>query len=436
MHPSTKVMWKVGTFLTPQHIQQMERYLEGLIQLSARGGSQVGWGLISASFNAASLAQRKLKLESCQAILPPPDSGFIDIPAMDGELEIPFELPRGNDAVEVFLTLPAAPSADRYAEGERKVVDLYSPAVRQIKVADKSLRLSLNRESAPSLSVLKIAEIERDRIDKTKPVLSTSFIPTCAVLSAAPVLLHLNRTLTSRLDGWARELPKLRQQRRSEEFLFHHTLSQQRFVLQHLGDDTADLSHPAELYRELLRLAAGLASFHPNPPAVPRYNHRDLTRCCTELYRQIDILLNSFAPPATDSVIVLAPDQEGPENMMWSGNIAGNQPSPGASILLAIRGEVPIGKLLANLKNSGKIAASSSIWDIVANSASGVGLRHETDLPDRLRLQAGVYFRLETRGALWDAICKSGEISVYIPGNLLDGKTPTLEIIHVQGTAP
>ena len=51
----SRVLWKNGTFLTPQHFQQSDRYLETL----HRPYHGLGWGVLDFQLDTTALAQKR-----------------------------------------------------------------------------------------------------------------------------------------------------------------------------------------------------------------------------------------------------------------------------------------------------------------------------------------------------------------------------------------
>ena len=440
MQPSSRVMWKNGTFLTPQHFQQADRYVDSQLRLLQRAEGPLSWGVLDVRIDPIALTQGRLKLDGCQAFFPPPDGCTIDIPGTDvGPAERSLVIPDGVAAVEVFLTVPTQNAADRSQEREVALADAYNnTSVRKIKVAQKSLGLSLSGEPQKNLSVLKIAEIERD--ERTgKPTLRQSFAPPCLVVSAAPALQQLVRDLIGRMASLARTLPEARRLRQKDEFvMFLHAVTQHVAPLSHLIQEAAPLTHPAYLFEALLRLGAALSAFFDEPVPFPRYDHADPTPGFATLCKQIDTMLG-FTKQPEDQVTVLRPKIEGGDNRIWLGKLPPGKPAANTPVFLALRGDIPAttaAKLIDELVKQGKIAPSSRITDFVAGFATAVPFRYATDLSPRQQAQPGIYYRLQTDDPLWDEICKGGEIAVYIPRSLRGDKLPTLEIIYVGSGVP
>lgn len=437
MQPNNRVIWKNGTFLTPQHFQQADRALAAQLSFLQRADSPLAWGLIKEQLDPIALSQGRLKLDVCQGFLPPPDGMAINVAVEDlAPEERSFSIPDGVASIEVFVTLPAPSSADRFIELEKSVEDLYSAtSVRAIKVATKKLALAVTGEPLKNLSALKIAEIERD--ERTgKPTQRKTFAPPCLVISAAPALQQLVRELLTRMAGLVQKLPRERKLRRSEEYVqFLRAVNEHLAPLAHLIQEAAELTHPAVLFEALLRLGAGLASFFDEPEPFPRYDHANPTRCFTELCRQLDVLLG-FSQQPEDQVFTLSPKIESADNRIWIGKLPPGKPAASVPVFLALRGDLPAAKLISELEHKGKLAPASRITEIVGGFAAAVPFRHEVNLPPRQQAQPGIYYRVQTADPLWDEVCRSGEIALYIPSLLRGDKLPTVEVIYAGVGGP
>jgi len=77
----TQVAWKEGMFMVPQHFQQAERSQEAALNLRLRGMSPLGWGVAHLKFNESAIAQGRIELMQCRAVLS--DGMVIDIPDID-----------------------------------------------------------------------------------------------------------------------------------------------------------------------------------------------------------------------------------------------------------------------------------------------------------------------------------------------------------------
>ena len=99
-----RVIWSEGLFLRPQHLQQMERSLEALVQVRTAGSSAHSWGFSRLQIDEEALKTGRLSISQASGILP--DGTPFAIPE---ESPAPPPLEVGADLKEVLihLALPA-----------------------------------------------------------------------------------------------------------------------------------------------------------------------------------------------------------------------------------------------------------------------------------------------------------------------------------------
>src|ERR1700756_183169 len=101
------VIWTKGTFLTPQHLQAQDRFLEDSLHFRLQELKFCAWGFSELTIDQEKLAAGHLVLSRAAGIFP--DGLLFDIP--DSDLAPPsralgecFE--PGMDNVDVYLTVP------------------------------------------------------------------------------------------------------------------------------------------------------------------------------------------------------------------------------------------------------------------------------------------------------------------------------------------
>ena len=66
----SKVAWKEGLFIKPQHLQQADRYMERTVIARTAHMSPFPWGIAELSFDQGQLRQGRLELEQVSGIMP------------------------------------------------------------------------------------------------------------------------------------------------------------------------------------------------------------------------------------------------------------------------------------------------------------------------------------------------------------------------------
>ena len=65
-----RVLWREGMFLTPQHMQQVDRHRDLLLQKRVACVSAHGWGLGRLQVDREALAGGEVRILECQAVFP------------------------------------------------------------------------------------------------------------------------------------------------------------------------------------------------------------------------------------------------------------------------------------------------------------------------------------------------------------------------------
>lgn len=427
MSQYSKVAWKDGMFLLPQHFQQAERSLEAALRTQIAAPRPIGWGLIELSLNESAIAEGRFEIERCRALLP--DGTAVDIPGSDpAPAPVPLRAGAGERVVEVFICLPArrarmplvTANAERteirFVERPLDVADDENPdQVQTIDVAVKNLRLGIGSAALEGTVALKLAEIERT----PEGVWSwrREYVPPSPLLSTSPLLVRRVQDLLARVVAKVDELTAKREQSGEAlvfdsamliQFWLLHTLNQYLPVLRHLISLPG--VHPAQLYQELLRLGGGLLIFSPGARHdFPAYQHEAIGSCYAQLLNRLYELLGIVVRERY-TVIRLTQNQN-----EWDGRIDETQLLETGEFYLVATGDLPR-KEFERLPGACKIADSQRVESLVLTSNPGLRLeavpRPREPIPVR---KDASYYRIYSEGSLWDEIRKSGQIGLYIP---------------------
>src|ERR1043165_7987065 len=82
MKPLQPVIWTKGTFLSPQHLQLQDRFLENVLQFHLENLSFCPWGFRTLQIGQEALAAGAFSISSASGIMP--DGLLFDIPNSDG----------------------------------------------------------------------------------------------------------------------------------------------------------------------------------------------------------------------------------------------------------------------------------------------------------------------------------------------------------------
>jgi type VI secretion system protein ImpJ len=169
------VLWTKGTFLTPQHFQLQERFLEDSLNFRLQALKFCAWGFSEIVLDQELLTEGQLAVSRASGIFP--DGLLFEIPGSDqpppSKALAEFFDPGVRD-LDIYLTVPDykqkglnVAGLGRTA-GSRYVAEITSArddntgsGERPIQIARKNLRLLAANETREGSSALRIANVER-----------------------------------------------------------------------------------------------------------------------------------------------------------------------------------------------------------------------------------------------------------------------------------
>jgi type VI secretion system protein ImpJ len=449
-----RVVWTKGMFLTPQHFQTQEQFLEDSIQFRFAASQYANWGVTDLSIDAEALENGQFRLLKCIGIMP--DGEAFDIPETDeatASRSIAEHFPPTRDSLDVFLAIPdsrtrarnvtipgarqdnlsSSPPSSRYLAETRMVTDENTgDEEKPVQVARRTFRLLFEDEYRDGFSAVRIAQVIRNAAGI--PILNPKFIAPCLNLASSDYLSNLLRrqieilaTKSSALSAPRRQRGKLTAEFNVSEtasFWLLHTVNSYLPELKHIW--RVRQGHPEAAYIAMLRLAGALSTFslEARPENLPDYDHNDLGRCFTLLDDKIRDLMETVIPSKYVAV-PLAPR----DRFVWSGTVTEDQYFRNSQFFLAVSAKMGIDDLIKKVPQLVKISAQDDIQNRVKNALPGVTLRHAPVPPPAIPMKLdNQYFSLNQGGPLWDAIMLSRQIGVHAPGEIVD---PKMEILIV-----
>ncbi|HEX8601316.1 MAG TPA: type VI secretion system baseplate subunit TssK, partial [Pseudoduganella sp.] len=423
-----KVVWSEGMLLQPQHLQQHDRYLHSVLEARVAGVRAYPWGFSSLVIDEGLLAQGKLALLSCTAVLP--DGTTLVLP-QDDALPVPLEIPDDARDVLVVLALPLrrpgiaetgdgpdAGSFARYRTIEYEAMDsngLDNAALMQ--VGSLRLRLALARDVANACTVLGVVRVVERRPDH-RVVLDAAYCPPCLDFRAAPRLGAFADELVGLLGQRAQALagrlsqPGVGGAAEIADFLMLQLLNRSLPVFTHLAGMTG--LHPEALYAEVARLAGDLATFcRPDKLATgyPVYRHDRLAESFQPLMDDVRAALSQVIDPHAVALkleerqfglrVAVVPD---PELLRT------------ATFVLAVNAQVPPEAVRSGFPAMVKIGSVEKIRDLVNLQLPGIGLRALPVAPRQLPFHAGyTYFELDRNSDYWRPLLTSAGFAMHVP---------------------
>lgn len=420
--------------LTPQHFQQWDRHLEGLIEDRFRMHDPFAWGITRLDINHDGLANGRFTLLQCTAVMP--DGLLIDIPDEDGapptrvftelfhptmeSLSVYMGLPIARmDGMNCQLGKEAGARPPRFLAEHIEALDITTgDNPREVLVAKKNLRIFFGGEETADTVAIKIGELVR--LPTGAVGLKETYIPPCLWISASAYLLRLLRGLIELLV--AKRATFSDAQRDVMELVgtdlrklaLVMAVSTHLPVLQHLSQ--VERVHPESLYTALVRLVGQLLMLVPpnESPDLPFYQHENLSWTFEGLDKRIRSIMEGVTPTR---YITIPLDASG--DNVWVGRVPESRLFASAQFFVMASGDLPDEQVRNLVPHQVKIGSPSKLKEIVAAAMPGVKLFHTPRPPATLPMKLGTqYFRLDDRGVFWEDIKKSQVVALHVPESL------------------
>lgn len=428
-----KVIWCEGMFLQPHHFQQQDRYWQSQVHFS-RMLQLWSWGFTRLKLDVAKLQQGIVALSECEGVMP--DGTSFSISSSDA----PLLTLRIDDAVaekNVVLALPlpglhrldsqtveSRQTLVRYRTVEQNVIDRITPDGEAILMQVGALNLQLADETQVQHShcFMTVARVKEVRANGCV-VLDETYIPPLLHYRCVSPLADKIDHFLARMEGRLRQLQEKRVFPGGESaaglncFLFLQSLSRAAAVFSHLSRQ--EELHPERLFYELCALAGEWRVFTAETRApLPDYIHQDLARSFTPLLDELQYLLANAVSP---NVIEL-PLQQG-EFGIYQAQIADTALLQSATLILAVKADLPASVLRDELPSRIKVGASERIRDLVNLQLPGVLLTPIQTLPHEIPRFGGYQYFTLGEGAGWSGtLHETGGLAIHVAGDFPDGR--------------
>ena len=438
------VIWSKGTFLTPQHLQIQDRFIENTLRFQLEALNFRPWGFQSLQIDNAALASGVFSISSATGIFA--DGLLFDIPNSDpGPPPKPladcFEV--DQESIDVFLAIPhfrerglnvsaTQIGADtRYRAEVALLRDENSgQSEKPVQIARKNFRLLAQGEAREGVSALRIANVKRTPagIFQADPY----FVPPLIEFSASDCLVSMLRRLIEILSAKSSQLAGSRRQKNQSladftasdiaNFWLLHTINSSFPTLNHIFQ--AKRAHPERLFNAMLALAGALTTFSSDihPRDLPRYDHDALSFCFADLDEKLRLLLETVVPSNFVSLPLKLIQPS-----VYGTSISDDRYLKNTKMYLAINAQMNQADLIVKTPQLVKVCSASHIEHLVRQALPGVALTHVSAPPGSIPVKLNYqYFSLNQGGVAWEAIGRARNFAAWVPGDFPD---PQLELI-------
>jgi type VI secretion system protein ImpJ len=451
MRQLESVVWTRGTFLSPQHLQNQDRFLKDVLQFHMECLAFLPWGFVSLEISHAELAAGMFAITRASGIFS--DGLLFDFPGSD---HAPPPKPladcfaQDQDTADLYLAVPQfhtqglnVASRDRDAryriETEVFPDENTGMSERPIQVARKNLRLLSEYDPREGYTSLLVARVRRTETGTFQ--MDPHFVPPLVDFSASDHLMSIARRLLEILSARSTTLAAMRRQKNQSladftssdiaNFWLLYTINTALPAFRHLYETRR--GHPESLYSAMLALAGALTTFSPDthPRDLPNYEHDQLGTCFTALDERLRMLLDTVVPAN-----FVALPLKSLQTAIYATSIDNDTYLRNTRMYLAVSAQAPPADIITRTPQLVKVCSANQIEHLVRQALPGVTLTYVSSPPSALPVKLNYqYFSLSQGGPAWEAIVRSRNLAAYVPGDLPGAELELLILLPQAGPA-
>lgn len=431
MSLESKILWSEGMFLSPQHFQQQERYIERFVESKCSAYGAYGWGLQEFELDHQLLKLGKLSLLHAKGVMP--DGTPFSFPIID-EAPPVLTIPENTHNQIVYLGVPVKrPGAldvvtdtdnqglARYYSHEHEIRDVTTDNGDNLSLDVGKLRLRLlldsdDRSGYACIGILKISESREDK----NIILDDQYIATCLDCNVSAKLSgfisELVGLLHHRAEAIAGRLADVNRGGTAEiaDYMMLQLINRIEPLSLHLSQMNG--LHPIDLYSQIIQMVGELSTFvapQKRPPLLPAYLHDQLQATFIPI---MDTLRASLSMVYEQTAITLNLVEK--KYGIRVAQITDRSLIGKAMFILAARADVKDATLQTALAAQLKIASVERIRQLVNAGMPGIPIKVLPVAPRQIPFHSGyTYFELDRQSALWNELQKSGGIAMHIGGD-------------------
>lgn len=428
-----KVIWHEGMFLTPQHFQQHERYIENIISDYSTHSFPLRHGFIRLEFDEVALERRELSIKQCLAILP--DGTLVDIPKKDCPPN-PIKINQNCENQCIFFGFVCSNihssdnkenqvglkyNAQEIDVSDNHESDFLSQKTHPVKLGFLNLVLTMGREERSS-SMMPITKI-KNVIDE-KIIFDDNYIPPLINSQAS---FSIRKTLNDLETRVKKEFFKISLAINSNKFSLHdeyrwfdYLTKLNNFISFVVFQNKTGINiSPNDLYSIFFGFLNDIVLFKNSKDCFsfsPEYNPSDLSETFNAIMRKIYFYIeNEF-----DKIFSVIKGIK-IEEKIWLLDIPIALLESGIDFVVSITIDDEKSVKGKELIRHVKVASKEDISHLIFRSLPGLELEHID------KIQKGVpfspcsnYFLITQKGSLWNKIKQTGKMVVYVGGIFAD----------------
>jgi type VI secretion system protein ImpJ len=435
---SGRVVWSEGMLLRTQHLQQQDRWVEGLVRAATHGLRHNGWGFRELELEQGLLTQGKVAIRRASGVMPDgtafafpdecPNPEPVEIAAATAQTVVHLALPVRLAGSAEIDALGREPMGARYAAREVEIRDSVAhadSAPAPVHLAELRFRLLDGAAPRDAYVHLPLARVSAVMADGTL-VLDGEFPVPCLGFGTSPHLAGVVDELVGKLESIARERAAFVTGRRAHgsgdftDFLALQLCNKYLAGARHFSAQRA--THPEDLYRWMLELLCEASSFSMNSPVAPEvepYRHAEPWLSFRPLVAEVRRVLLELARPDRKAVQI-------PLRLYPSGARAAEVHDRSlfaeASFYIAVHAPASPDAIRQRLPGQITIGPAEDLQSMVRSAVHGIPLRHVPTVPREIPVRRQmVYFEFDRNNDFWRRLPQSAGLAIHVTGDLREG---------------
>jgi type VI secretion system protein ImpJ len=438
------VVWSKGVFLSPQHLQAQDHFVEDSLRFVLDSLSFRYWGFLSLLIDNATITEGLLQIANASGLFPdglPFDLADADVAPRSRVLDECFE--DGRSECVFYLAIPQSRNGGINIELRRTGLSTRFHSELQmlrdengtgtekpVSLARKNLQIVADGESLEGSVTLPLARVLRTAAGQYR--LDGDFIAPMINANGSERLTGILRSLVEVLVSRSGQLSGIRRQRNQSLADFSASDVANFWLLYTINTHLPALNqmlhaprvHPESVYLQLLALGGALTTFSKRiaPQDLPKYDHEQQGRCFLALETLLMDLLNTVIPSR-----FLALPLTRVRDSVYTTEIESDEYLANSRLYLAISAEISTADLISRTPALVKTCSATHLETLIRQALPGLPITHLPSPPQEIPVKLNYqYFSLDRAGAAWETIKRSRNFAAYVPAEIAN---PRLELI-------
>lgn len=443
------VIWSKGVFVSPQHLQAQDRFIESLLQFRSEALTFRPWGFTRLQINQEALVGGLFSIHQASGLFP--DGLAFDIPDSDAAPPVKsvaeFFGP-DDQSVTVSLAIPSyrvsgvnlsmreGMADSRYVARIAELRDENSGGTEKpVQLARKNFRLLVEGEAKSGFVTMPAGRVTRDG---NSYQLDPVFVPPLLDFAASAFLVSMLRGLVEIVSAKRSVLAGMRRQKNQRladfttadiaQFWLLYATNSHFPSLRHLF--LSNRGHPEKLFAAMVALASALTTFsiEIQPEDLPGYDHENLGECLASLNEKLLYLLETVVPSNFISLPLKMI-----RTSIYATSIFEDRFLENTKMYLAITADMDEAELIRKAPDLVKICSANHIEHLIRQALPGVPLTHVPSPPTTIPIKLNhLYFSLNQSGVAWEAIGRARNLAVYVPGDIQNVRAELIVVLPEQ----